>query len=69
MAKSDASDPIRKLPASPRRCPICGKPAAARHQPFCSQRCANIDLGRWLKGNYRVETEEPPEDATGDGEH
>jgi len=36
----------------------CGKPASPRHRPFCSQRCANIDLGRWLKGNYRVETDE-----------
>ena len=51
-----------------RRCPICGKPAAAGPQPFCSARCANIDLGRWLKGNYRVETDEPPEDGAGDGE-
>jgi endogenous inhibitor of DNA gyrase (YacG/DUF329 family) len=68
VAKTDASDPVTKLPAAPRRCPICGKPAA-RHQPFCSQRCANIDLGRWLKGNYRVETEEQPEDGSGDGEH
>ncbi|HZK91598.1 MAG TPA: DNA gyrase inhibitor YacG [Stellaceae bacterium] len=43
-------------------CPICGKPAAARdHRPFCSARCRNIDLGRWLKGSYRVETEDGPE--------
>ena len=35
-------------------CPICGKSAAARHRPFCSHRCALIDLGRWLGGNYRV---------------
>ena len=46
-----------------RRCPICGKPAAVSHQPFCSARCADVDLGRWLKGNYRVETEEGVEDA------
>jgi endogenous inhibitor of DNA gyrase (YacG/DUF329 family) len=44
------------------RCRICGKPANSQHQPFCSARCRNIDLGRWLKGNYRVETEEPPAD-------
>jgi uncharacterized protein len=41
-----------------RRCPICGKPASARHRPFCSPRCADIDLGRWLKGNYRITSEE-----------
>jgi endogenous inhibitor of DNA gyrase (YacG/DUF329 family) len=43
-------------------CPICGKPRAARHAPFCSKRCADIDLGRWLKGVYRVPTEERAED-------
>jgi len=67
MAKTEprAAD---RLPATRRRCPICGKPAVAGHQPFCSARCANIDLGRWLNGSYRVETEEPAEDSAGDGE-
>jgi endogenous inhibitor of DNA gyrase (YacG/DUF329 family) len=46
-----------------KQCPICGKPAVARHQPFCSARCADIDLGRWLKGAYSIPTDEPPEDA------
>jgi uncharacterized protein len=44
-----------------RPCPICGKPAALRYRPFCSARCAQIDLGRWLKGSYRIETDEAPE--------
>ncbi len=35
-------------------CPICGKPATARYRPFCSRRCADIDLNRWLSGVYRV---------------
>jgi endogenous inhibitor of DNA gyrase (YacG/DUF329 family) len=43
-------------------CPICGKQAAQAQRPFCSPRCRNIDLGRWLKGAYVVETEEGPED-------
>ncbi len=47
-----------KIPAT--KCPICGKPAALRHRPFCSHRCALIDLGRWLGGNYRVP--EQPQD-------
>ncbi len=55
------SDPDTTSPA--RRCPICGKPADAKHRPFCSRRCALIDLGRWLNGDYRVPTEESPEDA------
>jgi endogenous inhibitor of DNA gyrase (YacG/DUF329 family) len=44
----------------PRPCPICDKPGAGRHRPFCSKRCADIDLGRWLKGVYAVPTAEPP---------
>lgn len=35
-------------------CPICGKPADAATHPFCSRRCADIDLGRWLTGRYVV---------------
>jgi endogenous inhibitor of DNA gyrase (YacG/DUF329 family) len=35
-------------------CPICRKPAAGGFQPFCSKRCADIDLGRWLKGGYAI---------------
>jgi endogenous inhibitor of DNA gyrase (YacG/DUF329 family) len=53
------------LPAPPpaRPCPICGKPAERKYHPFCSGRCRMIDLGRWLKGDYRIETEEAPEDG------
>jgi uncharacterized protein len=35
-------------------CPICGKPAAERYRPFCSRRCADVDLNRWLSGVYTV---------------
>ena len=35
-------------------CPTCGKPAEEGFRPFCSKRCANIDLGRWLKGGYAI---------------
>src|SRR5579859_2663593 len=37
-----------------KNCPICGKPAAEGLRPFCSRRCADVDLGRWLTGVYRV---------------
>jgi endogenous inhibitor of DNA gyrase (YacG/DUF329 family) len=43
-------------------CPICGKQAVRAYRPFCSARCRNVDLGRWLHGVYRVETEEGPDD-------
>jgi len=36
------------------KCPICGKPADVKHRPFCSSRCADIDLQRWLSGRYVV---------------
>lgn len=64
MTASDHRNPVAPLRPAARRCPICGKPAAARHQPFCSPRCANIDLGRWLKGGYRVETDEPADEGS-----
>ncbi len=37
-----------------RTCPICGKPAAAETRPFCSKRCADLDLHRWLGGAYAI---------------
>ena len=40
------------------KCPICGKLADAKLQPFCSARCADIDLGRWLGETYRVAGED-----------
>ncbi len=38
----------------PAPCPICGKPPEAAAAPFCSPRCAQIDLGRWFGGHYTV---------------
>jgi endogenous inhibitor of DNA gyrase (YacG/DUF329 family) len=37
-----------------KRCPICGKPSTERFRPFCTRRCANVDLNRWLGGVYAV---------------
>lgn len=36
------------------RCPICGKPTVAQFRPFCSARCADVDLAHWLRGDYRI---------------
>lgn len=44
-----------------RPCPICGAPAVEKFRPFCSVRCADIDLGRWFGGRYSVPAVEPPE--------
>jgi uncharacterized protein len=39
-------------------CAICGKPALVRFKPFCSARCADVDLNRWLTGSYAIPVEE-----------
>lgn len=39
-------------------CPICHKPAVEKFRPFCSKRCANVDLAHWLHGDYAVVAEE-----------
>lgn len=51
-------------------CPICRKPAAPEYRPFCSKRCADLDLGKWLNEDYRVPTDEEAglEDMPVDGE-
>lgn len=38
-------------------CPICAKEAAERYRPFCSRRCADVDLGKWLTGSYAIPAE------------
>ncbi|GAA0299276.1 DNA gyrase inhibitor YacG [Rhodovulum strictum] len=40
-------------------CPICKKPAAPAYRPFCSRRCADVDLGKWLAGSYAVPADSP----------
>ncbi|HEU0117913.1 MAG TPA: DNA gyrase inhibitor YacG [Alphaproteobacteria bacterium] len=46
-----------------KKCPVCGKIPAEKFEPFCSKRCADIDLGGWLGERYRVQTNEGPEAA------
>ncbi len=40
-------------------CPICGKAQDPKYRPFCSRRCADIDLGRWLTEGYALPAEDP----------
>ncbi|MGF1622433.1 MAG: DNA gyrase inhibitor YacG [Rhodomicrobiaceae bacterium] len=53
------------------RCPICGNPRDLDYRPFCSKRCADVDLGRWLKGDYAIpvlaDDDEDGEQASVDG--
>lgn len=46
-----------RVPVAGRRCPTCGRPAVHAHRPFCSRRCADIDLGRWLGERYAIPAE------------
>ncbi len=43
-------------PGTPRArpCPICGAPRVERFRPFCSKRCADVDLHRWFSGSYAI---------------
>jgi endogenous inhibitor of DNA gyrase (YacG/DUF329 family) len=53
--------------SEPRKaCPICGKPTVERYLPFCSKRCADIDLGRWLKGVYAIPASEAEDTEEGE---
>ncbi len=36
------------------KCALCAKPVVEKYSPFCSRHCADIDLGRWLKGQYAI---------------
>ena len=52
------------------KCPICGKPAELLFRPFCSKRCADVDLHRWFSGSYAIpvtEDEEEDERREDDG--
>lgn len=46
---------IKLKPTRP--CPICGKPSSQQFHPFCSGRCSDIDLNRWLSGSYVIPAE------------
>jgi uncharacterized protein len=54
------------------RCPVCDKPAHEPYSPCCSRRCADIDLGRWLKGVYAIpaqaQTKAGDEEEGGEGD-
>jgi uncharacterized protein len=57
-------EPIPFLKRKP--CAICKKPSQPKFHPFCSNRCAQIDLSKWLGGQYSIPAAEPEvdEDAT-----
>jgi len=63
-----AIDPAKVTPLRPPRpCPECGKPSQRATFPFCSVRCKNVDLNRWLTGSYVIPGR-PDEDEPGETE-
>ncbi len=53
-------------PLRPKRpCPECGRPSARETYPFCSTRCKNVDLNRWLAGVYVIPAREDEDEQTG----
>ncbi len=50
------------------RCPVCEASVQHRFRPFCSKRCQDLDLGRWLRGTYRIPTEEAPGEGPAEGD-
>jgi endogenous inhibitor of DNA gyrase (YacG/DUF329 family) len=59
---AEDKDTLAIKPAGP--CPICGKPAKEKFAPFCSARCQDVDLNRWLSGVYVIPGEKLEEDDT-----
>jgi endogenous inhibitor of DNA gyrase (YacG/DUF329 family) len=56
-------DAMTSPPLAPDKpCPICGKPSLDRYRPFCSRRCGDIDLHRWLSGTYAIPVRETDDD-------
>jgi endogenous inhibitor of DNA gyrase (YacG/DUF329 family) len=48
---------------APGKCSICGRPAEYDYRPFCSRRCADVDLSRWLRGVYAIPDRTESEDG------
>ncbi len=40
-------------------CPICNRDTDPKMRPFCSKRCADIDLGKWISGSYAIPSDDP----------
>jgi len=49
------------VPIKGQKCANCAKPVVLEFRPFCSKRCANLDLGKWLNEEYRIAAEEEAE--------
>lgn len=69
MADEGKEKSAEVVPLRPRgKCPICGKPSDRALHPFCSRRCATIDLNHWLSGRYAIPAAEEDDPAREEGE-
>lgn len=64
MSDPDTRSPPPTGPMA-KACPICGAPQDVARRPFCSKRCANVDLGYWFKESYAIPALEAPDDFDG----
>ena len=73
-APAGAKDPDHPMTETPEKlakaalpaCPICGRHATPEFKPFCTARCADVDLNRWLSGRYAIPAVEDDEDRDED---
>ena len=59
---------VKHKSANAKPCPTCGAPATHETRPFCSKRCADIDLGRWFQGGYAIPAIDAADDSIIDAE-
>ena len=62
-ADPESMKSAKVVPIKGTRCPMCRKPATLEMRPFCSKRCADVDLHRWLSGGYAIPAVETDEEA------
>jgi endogenous inhibitor of DNA gyrase (YacG/DUF329 family) len=60
---ADAGAATGSAKGVPKPCPICGKPATEASRPFCSERCRDVDLNRWLSDSYAIPAARDDDDA------
>jgi endogenous inhibitor of DNA gyrase (YacG/DUF329 family) len=65
MPEHDPKESVSLAPGTP--CVICGKPSVQKYSPFCSKRCADVDLHRWLAGVYVIPGSEDSDEDGGEG--
>jgi endogenous inhibitor of DNA gyrase (YacG/DUF329 family) len=61
--RRDMTDQAKQVKGT---CPECGEETVYRYRPFCSRRCANLDLSRWLRGTYAIAGGNADADDDGD---